>query len=546
MLLSLYIKDFILIDSLEIEFKKGLTSIIGDTGAGKSIILKALVFLMSKKTNLDLIKKGCDQASVVAEFDISSCLNISNYLNDHDYIESNQNTLLIKRIVSKDSRNRIYINDSPATVETLRKILNELCEICSQHTQVTLLDKNTHVGILDNYAGSNLADTEGAYQRLNTLQQKHLELSKQQQSNQYEIAYLKNTIEELTALDVNENEMQELSTKREGLQECSKILDAINPLTQKLSRADDSLISQLWAMHKSLIKFQNIFSEQGKKLESIITELDSTSAELENKVQTLVEDSQDIDSIETRFYKLKDAEKKYSTCSSKFKELIETSENRLETLERDKLDLESLEKEIDQCKSIYFSCARILSNERQKAAIRLRNEFLDISQSINMGQVDIKINIEQKEIITKQGLDVVEIFIKTNPDQDFYPIEKTASGGELSRLVLAFKILSNNAHHKGIIIFDEIDSGTSGVTSKMIAAKLKELSSEMQVILITHQPQIIDSSDHVLHVKKTLQSNRTKITASALTKEQIQNEILYMQSGERKLEPSTTTGFSRQ
>ena len=206
---------------------------------------------------------------------------------------------------------------------------------------------------------------------------------------------------------------------------------------------------------------------------------------------------------------------------------------RLQALEDETFNLELVEKNITELKQNYFKYAKELSNLRRQASQKLREKLLAVTKNLNMEQLDLKVDIVSTESITPKGIDNVQILIKTNPEQNFEGIEKIASGGEISRIMLALKLISSNHYDNKTIIFDEIDSGTGGKTAKMIGINLKELSKSMQVILITHQPQIVAISDNIFKVTKEFESNKTILSAKYLKEHEVENEISYMISGDQ-------------
>ena len=535
MLVNLYIKNFILIDFLEINFKKGLTSIVGETGAGKSIILKALLSIFAKKANSNVIKDQSKTTSITVEFDIFGDEYVTNYLLENGFLNNNEKTLIIRRVISSDSKNKIFINDQPTTIDNIKVVEKYLCEICSQHNQVKLLDSSSHIDILDNYINSSnqLNNIKIIYQKIQVFKKKLEELQSNIQKNEYERAYLLNKIKDLEELAALENELDELAIKRKNLLESSKILDISQLVSKKLIEGDSNVISELWSIHKQLNRFTDVFTPYDKNLESIILELETFNNEITRISQNLINDTENIEEIESRYFKIKEAEKKYKEDSSKFPAIIELSKMRLQALEDETFNLELVEKNITGLKQNYFKYAKELSNLRRQASQKLREKLLAVTKNLNMEQLDLKVDIVSTESITPKGIDNVQILIKTNPEQNFEGIEKIASGGEISRIMLALKLISSNHYDNKTIIFDEIDSGTGGKTAKMIGINLKELSKSMQVILITHQPQIVAISDNIFKVTKEFESNKTILSAKYLKEHEVENEISYMISGDQ-------------
>ena len=535
MLINLYIKNFILIDFLEINFKKGLTSIIGETGAGKSIILKALLSIFAKKSNSSVIKDKLKITSITAEFDISDNVKIKDHLINTGYIINNEKILSIRRVISFDGKNKIFINDQLTTVDNIKFIEKYLCEICSQHNQIKLLESSSHVQILDSYINNPnlLKEVSNIYQKISLFEKRLENLQNSVAQNEYEKAYLNNKIKDLELLNVKNNEMDELSLKRKSLLESSKIIEISQRSSKKLMDNNGGIISELWNMHKQLVKFSDVFNALDKNLESIIFELESLDHDMISICENLNENSLNVDEVESRFFKIKELERKYNINSSEFSEVIQSSKRRLKSLEDATFDLERIKNNINELKTNYLKYSKQLSDLRKDSAPSFRDKILKITNDLNLKNFDLKIEIIENKLVTPIGIDKINILIKTNPEQDFLSIDKMASGGEISRIMLALKLVASNKFGNKTIIFDEIDSGTGGKTAIMIGNKLKELSKKMQVILITHQPQIVAISDNIFKVEKEFKSNKTILSANYIKNNEIEAEISYMISGKK-------------
>ncbi len=535
MLINLYIKNFILIDFLEINFKKGLTSIIGETGAGKSIILKALLSIFAKKSNSSVIKDKLKITSITAEFDISDNVKIKDHLINTGYIINNEKILSIRRVISFDGKNKIFINDQLTTVDNIKFIEKYLCEICSQHNQIKLLESSSHVQILDSYINNPnlLKEVSNIYQKISLFEKRLENLQNSVAQNEYEKAYLNNKIKDLELLNVKNNEMDELSLKRKSLLESSKIIEISQRSSKKLMDNNGGIISELWNMHKQLVKFSDVFNALDKNLESIIFELESLDHDMISICENLNENSLNIDEVESRFFKIKELERKYNINSSEFSEVIQSSKRRLKSLEDATFDLKRIKNNINELKTNYLKYSKQLSDLRKDSAPSFRYKILKITNDLNLKNFDLKIEIIENKLVTPIGIDKINILIKANPEQDFLSIDKMASGGEISRIMLALKLVASNKFGNKTIIFDEIDSSTGGKTAKMIGNKLKELSKKMQVILIIHQPQIVAISDNIFKVEKEFKSNKTILSANYIKNNEIEAEISYMISGKK-------------
>lgn len=533
MLLSLNIKNFILVDSITIDFKKGLTSIVGETGAGKSMIVKALTMLFAKKVDTQVIRNKEKLTIITGEFDVSSNKKIQDYLRTYGFSEENDKVIILRRIIGKGTRNKVFINDQLATTKNLKRLKEGLCEIYSQHDQSTLRNVASHIEVIDGALNINkeLGDLAKQYDQIKILEKSKEELAKDEQNNKYEITYLKSSIEELKALNIQEEEKKELEAKRKKLSESANIVEISQVLSQALHNREGSILSELWSLQKQFTKLPETLGMHSKKLEKVINELEELHGEMEQLSNELMEDIKHIDEIENRYYKIKEVERKYKIESQDFANHIEVLEKKLEELEDRQYYMEEIEKKLKISKEGYYKQAKEVSSLREETAVKLREDILSHMNGINMGKLDIKIEIKKKEKITKKGIDEVEILVRTNPGSEFVSIDKAASGGELSRIMLGLKLACNKVNDQNTIILDEIDAGTGGKTAGMIGKKLKELSKTKQVIVITHQAQIAAGSDKIVLINKEYHEDKATIKAKLLEEQEIKHQVAYMISG---------------
>lgn len=523
MLSYLKIKDFAIIEDLEVEFEEGFNVITGETGAGKSIIINSIGALVSSKIPHDLIRQDAKYGEITAHFFKA------------------ENEIIIKRVLFPSGRTRIFIDGQLVPYSRLEAIGDSLVNIYSQNEYQNLLDKEKYIDLLDEML--DLLEERRIlgelFFRLKDLETEFYNLSQDAKGKDKEIPFLQYQIEEIESAKLRENEEDELKEKMKILRESEKVMAVLNDLTNGLYLSEDSVnatVKKLILQMKGLSKIAEI-GTLVNKLESILLTVEDVLIDAKNlmrKVQFESEESKNIEERLSRIYLLKE---KYGRTVEDIKRYKEQAKERLDHLLRVSDELQMLSKEKEEIEKKVKETAKALSEKRLKGAKEIEKTVMEEFDYLSMKGVQFRISVVQKEKVDEKGIDDVDFLISTNPGEPLKPLRKIASGGELSRIMLAIKKVMGKGESK-TLIFDEIDTGIGGRVAEIVGKRLKELSRSHQVICITHLPQIAAHGDHHFLVEKRFEEGRAKVSIRKLKNDERIMEIARMISGEQITERS--------
>lgn len=532
MLLSLNIKDFILIDKLDLDFSQGLVVITGETGAGKSILLDSVLFALGGKFNNDLIKKGADCCSVTLTFSADQPSII--YLNEAGIEVTDE--IVIKATQLRSGRKKFFINDQIVTQKVVNTLSGHFIELHGQHEQTTLTNTAVHLEILDEYANSKPVLTElKSYYKIWQEMEKEIVLFQQEKDSlDKEIDYLTHVCSELELLDIKEGEEEKLSDIRHKLQGRDKEMNLIGSILKEIENSGfEQLISKA---QRSIAK-----SMGGAELDSVDSCLEEAYDKIEQAKLSLQEylsnfeqSEYTLEEIEDRLYEIRSTARKHSCLPSELLKFQAKANSSLQNLQSRVSSSEELTKNIKIAKEDYYKTAKQLSLLRQESAAMLQEKTMAELSELEMKKAIFKVNIiSSEESGSSSGIDQVRFSASTNPGMPLLPIDQVASGGELSRFMLALRTALFDKGNKQTIIFDEIDVGISGSVTDSVGQHLKKLSKAVQVIAITHQPQIAGKADQHVLVNKIQYRDHTKVEIKTLDHESKSREIARMISGKK-------------
>jgi DNA repair protein RecN (Recombination protein N) len=551
MLERLSIRDYAIIDNLEIEFGRGFNVFTGETGAGKSIIVGAMGLILGERGDSSVIRTGRDKAVVEAEFSVSDELTRSRLAQLRVEFPDNPNTLIIRREISAAGKTRVFINGYQETVTRLAEIGEWLVDIHGQHEHQLLLNQKVHLDILDTYG--NLSGKRGEVASLyKTLLEKSefkRELELDEKKLEEEKIFWESAVEDIDNAGLSVDEETELRESLKRMENAEAINRALSSSYFKLYEDELSVSARLTHILGELDDIRGLdprYAEVYAILEDAGAKVDESVNLLSGYKDELEYDEAAIDSITDRLELIKDLKRKYR--KNDIAELIEYAkecENKLSRFENRVEELLLLDKEIAEIKQKIADKAMELSKMRQDIAVRLSSlikaelSFLAMDKAEFI--VDIKyvkdeespIEINGKRIkISESGIDRVEFLISSNPGEEPRPLRKVASGGEISRIMLALKTILAKSDAIGTLVFDEIDAGIGGVTANNVAQKMKELANHHQTIAITHLPQIASKASTHFHVSKTAKEGRTYTEVRRLENDVRVSEIARMLGGE--------------
>ena len=534
MLKSLYIKNIVLIDEIEIEFKDGLCVLTGETGAGKSIILDSLGLVLGNRASLSMKPKNNESAIVTAVFSDCNNLYIDNLLkeNEIDYEED----IILKRIISKEGKSKSFINDQLVSLNTLKKIGENLVEIESQFSEQGLLDSTTHLTVLDQFGGYNevLDEVRINWNSFKLLENEYLDFKKKSQMSKEQQDDISFQIMELKKLSPQVNEYEELKKKKEVLSNSEKIQIAVTKILKNLSNENNLDLESL--INSSLIETEKISQFIPEISKKIVQSFDSFLIDL-NEFKSNLSDILDyegnkfgIEEIDERIYQYNKLSKRFNCNHNELPAKITYFQNLLHNIRNDDSELGKKKDQKLMAEKKYFESANVLSEKRKQSAsamdIMVNKELPDLKLENGF----FKTNLKSSEIVGSLGIDNVKFLIRTNPKSDLDEIKKISSGGELCRFALAIKVVSSIKQIK-TVIFDEVDSGIGGSVASAVGERLSRLGKKKQIIVVTHSPQVAAIGDQHLKVTKSLISGNNITKLFSLDSNEKINEIARMLSG---------------
>lgn len=548
MLEELVIRNFAIIDDLKIRFSQGLTILSGETGAGKSIIINAVNLLLGSRATAKLIRTGAQTAELEALFQIDSSSQAAKAMADQG-LDAAQG-LLIRRIISCNDRHRIYINGRMATIQLLTSITQNLAGISGQHAHQRLLKEEQHLLILDQYAGllSLRSQVLDDYNQLLPMIKKFDGLISLKKKQKDRIELLEFQKEEILGALILPEEDKNLEKERKQLKNRDLIFQTVNRVIETLYTAQDSIIERLGEVKKDLSRVgeldellgakAEIIEESGYQIEDLVEELRDYS----NRIET---DDQRLGRIEERLDQLNRLKRKYGGSLENISDQLLEIENQLSKTQNLNHEIKNLRTSLATIHERLASCAKQLSLKRIKACQSLAGRVEQELSDLQMGPIRFKIKIMQQpapkempfylvtdsQAISETGLDRVVFMIAPNPGEEIKPLAGIASGGELSRVVLALKAILARSDSVETIIFDEVDAGIGGSVAEVVGEKLADLSRYHQTICITHLPQIAKFGNHHYKISKKVINQRTQTSITLLKGEQRLEEIARMLGG---------------
>ena len=533
MIRTLHISNYALIDELEIEFGDGLSIITGETGAGKSIILGALSLILGERADTKTVRNKDQKTVVEAIFDISSYqLNSFFAENDIDY----DNDCIIRREITPAGRSRTFINDTPVSVSLLRELATRLVDIHSQHSNMLLSDSRFQLYVLDEIANNSkfLSGYQKEYQEYKRLQNSLLQMRQDYEKAKSEEDYLRFQLRQLAEMNLVEGEDLELETLQNMLSNVSELKEAISAGEMMLNSAEGSILDQLRLVEQRLETCEdklNELSGLNARIKAAAIELKDVSQSLFAIDEDLVDDPQRLESVESRLNDIFTLERKHHVSSvNELLDIQHQIESQLDVIDNSDESIRGLESEIEEKHKLLMDIARTLSQQRKKAASQFMKQLLPLAETLGMHHLQFDIRFIETDLGLK-GIDNVEFCFAFNRNQPLMPVKDTASGGEISRLMLCVKSVLAQSVNLPTIIFDEVDTGVSGDMANRVGAMMGDMSNRIQVISITHLPQVAAYAKTHYKVFKTDETHATVTQVVLLDETEHVQEVARMLSG---------------
>lgn len=536
MLSELYIENLAVIEKATIDFSDKLNVFTGETGAGKSILINGINAILGQRVTKDIVRTGTDKAVISALFtDIGD--NVLQVL-DELGISAEDGQLFLTREIRSDGGSVARVNSRAVNVSVLKAIGETLVTIHGQHDNQILMAPERHIEILDSYAESEalIEDYHSSFRELQSIAKKINKIKTEQSKKEFRMAELADIVEEINALNIHEGEDKEIEAELNISKNAVAISEALYMAKQLLSGDDDTdgAVEMTQRASKSVEGYTDIMTEISPiydRLSSAAIEMEDISEEIGSLLDSLDIDPKRYDYLNQRSDELRRIMKKYGPELDNVLTTLENSQNELDELSGAEQSLDELNKEKERLLAEVSKKAKALSDHRKKAGERFVSQVTEELEFLNMPKV--KLVVQQKTgKLTINGMDSIEFLISANLGEEPKPIAKIASGGELSRIMLALKNVIAEKDSIGTLIFDEIDTGVSGRAAQKIGIKLKQISRLRQVLCVTHLAQMAVMADNHLLIEKNIQGDRTVTTVRTLDHEQRKYEIARIMGGE--------------
>ncbi len=527
MLLRLSISNIAVIESAEIAFMDGLNILSGETGAGKSIIIDSVNLILGQRADRSLIRTGADSAYVEALFDISDCKKTRDALSD--MFDDSDTELVISRELSSSGRNTCRINGRMATLSQLESLTRDLIDIHGQHDHQSLLNPNNHITVLDAFGGNDIKrlilEYRNVLKEYNAISEKIKSLETDDLEKQRRLEMLGFQYKEIDDLNLQPGEDEGLRSQRDILLHAEKIKDAVKTSDEMFAGADmeEGIVARLTRAGQNMQSISDIsenYAELARRLESLIIETEDIAGELQSLKLASDYAEGDLDAVEQRLSDINRLKRKYGSTVEEILEYQDDVKKQMDELEENEFVIGDLLKKKSNLYSKLNEAADEISKIRRESGEKLSENIVNQLATLGMERAKFSVDISQKHntdgtlAFFTNGADIVEFLIATNPGENLKPLNKIASGGEISRIMLALKTISSQSDKIPTVIFDEIDTGISGKMASVVAQKLAQISISHQTICVTHTAQIAAMADVHNYIEKQTgeQSARTEVT----------------------------------
>ena len=536
MLLEISIKNFAIIEEISLNFEKGMTVLTGETGAGKSIIIDAMNMMLGSRATTDVIRHGAPKAEIEGLFTVESNRHLTSLFEEQGLEWTDE--LIIRREILQNGRSVSRINGQMVNLSVLKAVGQHLVDIHGQHDQEELMRPQLHITMLDEFGDAAFFQTKAAYRQTfedyKRLRKQVVELQRNQQENKARIEMLEFQIAEIEAAALEVDEDVRLEQERQRLLNHKMIADILtNAYTMLDAEEFSSLANVRSAMNdlESIEEYDTSYKELSGQLAETFYALEDITKRLEDVVDGLEFDGNRLMQVESRLDLIHSITRKYGGQVKDVLEYLAQITKEYSLLTGSDLSSEDLEKELKRLEKSLVTLAQDLSDQRHALAQALENEIQQELADLYMDKARFQVRFSKAKF-NREGNEAVEFYISTNPGEDFKPLVKVASGGELSRLMLAIKSAFSRKEGKTSIVFDEVDTGVSGRVAQAIAAKIHKIGQNGQVLAISHLPQVIAAADYQFYIEKISDAHSTVSTVRLLNREERIEEIAKMLAGE--------------
>lgn len=536
MLKELQIENLAIIEKLDLEFGDGLITLTGETGAGKSIILSGINLLIGEKTNIEMLRDG--EKLLVAQGVFSVNQEQEKELEELG-IEAEDGEVIVRRTMDSRGKGKAFVNNMRVPVSGLKEIMGTLVDIVGQHSHQMLLNKENHIKLLDKFIEE---ETKEIRKRLEItlddfirLDRKIERIDEEKKELREKKEFYEFQLDEIDKMALVKDEDELLETEYKKLFNAGKIKEKLSMAEACLKNGEVNALSIIYASKKnieSISDYGDEFQENLERLERVYYDLEDCVSSMERLNEEIEVDEGRLEEVISRLDSIGKLKNKYGNTIEEILEYRNEIDKKLRNLDESNFQVKKLIKERDKAKENYWKLALELREIRKKCIKKIEEQLGEELSYLNMKDAKFEILLEEKETMTKNGSDNIEFFISTNAGQKPKPLQKIASGGEVSRIMLALKVIFSHVDNIPILIFDEIDTGVGGETVRKIAGKLKEIGRNAQVICITHSPAIASKANEQFFIEKKTENDKTVTTVRKLNNEGRINEIARMLAGE--------------
>jgi DNA repair protein RecN (Recombination protein N) len=553
MLSELNVSQFAIIENLHIQFKEGLNILSGETGAGKSVLLKSLALLMGAKASSDMIRTGFSQAIIEGCFDISDRKDIQSRLNEIG-INTDDKILIVKRVIGSGDKSKVYLNGSINTLAILRDIVAPMIEVTGhgapliemtgQHENKNLMTKSYHLDLLDQYVGcwELRLQYENKFVQLKDLRLKIQELISKTQSREQRLDFLIFQRDEIANLDMGAGEEIELESQVKLLRNISKITHFIDSTESALYSDEGSVVQRLQSVLQRSQEFSQLDPQLVEKIEPLKqakTLIEESMYDLRNYIRNAETNPEELEKLESKLSDFRKIQKKYGPSMGDILQALVNMESEINSLQNFDSQLETLKKQEQTAQKELFALAEKMHEKRKKGAVVLSESVNAELEDLNMKGVTFHVSVEllnggnNGPLLFSTGMSDVEFLSQTSPKDPKRGLIKSASGGELSRILLSLKRVVGASDYPRTYLFDEVDSGVSGTTAEKVGKKLKSIAKGQQVICVTHLPQVAAAGDHHFYISKSSKDQGVSMEVTELKSKERVQEIARLISGEK-------------
>lgn len=537
MLVSLSIRNVVLIDKLDLDFKSGLSVLTGETGAGKSILLDSVGLLLGNRAETGLIRQGEDKLSVTGIFNMPESQELKNLLDEYELEASDE--IVIKRTLNTEGKSKIFFNDQPVSAKLLKEIGKFLVEVHGQFDNQGLLNPVNHLDILDLYGGYKdlLSETTQAYTAFRQAATARQEAERNIEQAKTDEDNLRHWIDELRKMNVQDNEEELLTQRRQELMNAEKIIESISFAYGALTQGADvqgALRQAQNAVDKVNILTEDKYKSLAEMLEQAAIDVSESINELEDLSTRITTNQNELEAMEERLFALRALARKHQASINDLPRILADFESKLSAIEYGEDGLKKLRAAEEQAKTQYLKQAELLNEARRAAARELDKKVMAELAPLKMEKAKFITQVEKngESNWSAKGFNTVVFTVSTNPNSPQGPLNKIASGGELARFMLALKVNLAQSSNIGTMIFDEVDSGVGGATAQAVGDRLARLAQTVQILVVTHSPQVAAAGNNHFKVEKQTVDNVTTTTVKELDKAARHEEVARMLAGE--------------